>query len=584
MAGIPEQRSPNDTGQHRRADRLLVSTARRAPGWTALLIVTAGATSALALIRPAALAAALDAALTQQDVAAAVGEFTAVLGAIVLAGLAGQLAEAYVTTGATVWLRGRLVRHMLELGLLGQRRFQPGDLVSRLTSGTAQMTGITPLLTQGVARLATAIGGLVALLLIDVTLVLAMAVTVPLGLLLMRAFVRRTATATTRYLELQGELSTRMVDALDGVRTIRAAGTLEREVRRVLVPAASLADAGRTVWRGYGQASGQAALLGPLTGLVTLALAGYGVAAGRLTAGQLLAVTAYTSMALGLLDQTSLLLRLAQMRSAARRAAEVLATTSAPRGRRDLPPGPGALALEGVTFRAGNDVVLDRLDLRVPAGSTVAIVGRSGAGKTTLAAVAGGLLPPDEGRVLLDGVPLHELDRPTLRRAVAYGFERPALMGSSIADLIGFGLDSPPPADIQRAARAAAADAFIRRLPHGYDTPPADAPLSGGEAQRLGLARALARGGRLLILDDAMSSLDTVTESQVAKALTVAAAGRTRLMVAHRASTAARADLVAWLDGGRIRLLAPHDQLSADPGYRAIFESSTNGDRVEAPR
>ncbi|MEV4185532.1 ATP-binding cassette domain-containing protein, partial [Streptosporangium canum] len=125
---------------------------------------------------------------------------------------------------------------------------------------------------------------------------------------------------------------------------------------------------------------------------------------------------------------------------------------------------------------------------------------------------------------------------------------------------------------VRAAARAACADTFVRRLPLGYDTPLEEAPMSGGERQRIGLARAFAHGERLLILDDATSSLDTVTERQVSGALAGELRGRTRLIVAHRVATAAAADRVIWLDGGRVRAYDSHRVLWDDPGYRAVFQ------------
>jgi ATP-binding cassette, subfamily B, bacterial len=180
---------------------------------------------------------------------------------------------------------------------------------------------------------------------------------------------------------------------------------------------------------------------------------------------------------------------------------------------------------------------------------------------------------PDEGEVLLDGVPLRKVDRRELRRAVGYGFERPALFGETVADTIAFGRDAPPPDTVVAAARAAQADEFIRRFPQAYGTPLADAPMSGGETQRIGLARTFAHAGRVVVLDDVAASLDTVTEHRISQVLTGALSDRTRLLVAHRASTAARADTVVWLDRGRVHTMARHDELWHDPEYRAIFEA-----------
>jgi ATP-binding cassette, subfamily B, bacterial len=156
---------------------------------------------------------------------------------------------------------------------------------------------------------------------------------------------------------------------------------------------------------------------------------------------------------------------------------------------------------------------------------------------------------------------------------VVYAFERPELVGDTPYDVIGFGSRRPDDAQVRVAAGQAQAAAFLSRLPRQLGTSLDGTPLSGGEVQRLGLARAFAHASaaRLLVLDDATSSLDTVTEMLVARAITSGLGGLTRLIVAHRAATAARADLVAWLDGGRIRALAPHGELWADREYRAIF-------------
>jgi ATP-binding cassette, subfamily B, bacterial len=193
----------------------------------------------------------------------------------------------------------------------------------------------------------------------------------------------------------------------------------------------------------------------------------------------------------------------------------------------------------------------------------------SGAGKTTLASLVGRLRDPDEGAVLLDGVPVASLDPGELRRAVAYAFERPALLGGTIAEAIAYGRPAATHAHVRAAAVAAEADGFVRRLPDGYDTPLRRAPMSGGEAQRLGLARAIAQGERVLVLDDATSSLDTAAEMKVSAAL--ARLRSTRIVVAHRAATAARADLVAWIEDGRVRAYAPHAELWEHPEYRAVF-------------
>ncbi|MEV4259265.1 ABC transporter ATP-binding protein, partial [Spirillospora sp. NPDC049652] len=271
--------------------------------------------------------------------------------------------------------------------------------------------------------------------------------------------------------------------------------------------------------------------------------------------------------------------QLARSRSAADRVTDVLAQPVVQHGTRVLPPhGAGTLEFRDVTIRTPDGEGLRDVHFVIPGGGATAVVGRSGAGKSLLASLAGRLLDPDEGTVLLDGVPLRELTHSELRQSVGYAFERPVLLGETVTDAVGLGLPSHTRAHeecVQDAARAARADSFLKRLPAGYATALADAPMSGGERQRLGIARALAQGKRLLVLDDATSSLDTVTEREIGAALAGAADGRTRLLVAHRVATAAEADQVIWLDDGRVRAQAPHRDLWRDhPDYRALFAES----------
>ncbi|MEV4192395.1 ATP-binding cassette domain-containing protein, partial [Streptomyces toxytricini] len=288
----------------------------------------------------------------------------------------------------------------------------------------------------------------------------------------------------------------------------------------------------------------------------------------------------YAALAAGVGAVAGLLGALVRGRGAARRTAGPMALPApARRDRHDRDlraDGPGTLELHGVTVVRDGAPVLRGVDLVVPGGSRAAVVGRSGSGKSLLAAVAGRLTDPDEGSVLLDGVPLHRLGRHQLRAEVGYAFARPALFGATVADALAFGAHTPTGPALRAAARAAGADGFVRRLPDGYATPLAEAPLSGGELQRLGLARAFAHAGRLLILDDATSSLDTLTEREVERALAREVRPGTRLVIAHRLSSAARADLVIWLDEGRVRATGPHAQLWRDPEYRAVFAAAAD--------
>jgi ABC-type multidrug transport system fused ATPase/permease subunit len=560
----------------RAGQRLIARTVFDAPLWAALVVLCALAGGAVSLAFPAVLARSIDAAVSGDALGADLVALAAVLAVEATASAGAGLAGACYRTAVTARLRHRYVRHVLALGPHGG--FATGDLVSRLTVDTPSAGRLLPGLANAVVTLATSVGALAALALIDWRLAAAFVLGVPLMLVLVRRFVLHAGSLVERYEFLQAAIASRLMDAHAGARTIRASGTREQEVRRVLRPLGELSETGRALWGAQRVLSARAAVLLPGLEIIVLAVAGFGVANGRITPGELIAAAAYVRLAMGAFEQVDALMGTVRSRIGAARVAEVLDTApaivSAP-GAPPLPAGAGALSLRDVTVHAGGRRVLDGLDLEVPAGASVALVGRSGAGKSVLAALAGRLADPDSGSVSLDGADVAAAELADVRRAVAYAFERPAPLGGDLRELIAYGRPGASRAAVEAAARTAQADGFVRRLPEGYDTAPARAPLSGGERQRLGLAQAIVQDARLVVLDDATSALDTATELRVAEALEAALCGRTSLVVAHRAATAARADLVAWLDGGRVRALAPHAELWTDPDYRAVFGAET---------
>ncbi|MEE1928559.1 ABC transporter ATP-binding protein [Streptomyces sp. TRM 70351] len=539
----------------------------RVTALAALTTVDAGA----ALLLPTALGRTLDLLLAGESARGWLVCSVVLLAAFVVLDAAETVLTGTTAARATARLRVRLVDRLLAIGPAGAARFSRGDLVTRGT-GLAAQAGTAPGAAASlVSSLALPLGGITALVLLDWRLAAAFLLGAPVLALLLRAFTRSSADVVARYQQTQATMAGSLTEALGGARTVAAAGTWHRERARVLGQLPELSRHGYRMWRVQGRANAQAAALVPLLQTAVVAVAGLLLTAGQLTVGELLAAARYAVFATGIGVLTGHLAALVRARKSAGRIAEVHAVPAAPHGHTPLPDGPGRLELRGVRAVHGGRTVLDDVHLTVPGGAVVAVVGRSGSGKSELARIAGKLAEPDAGRVLLDGVPLDEADPAALRRAVGYAFERPALLGGTLAGTIGFGPAPPPRERITAAARAACADAFIRTLPAGYDTRCADAPLSGGETQRLGLARAFAHDGRLLILDDATSSLDTATERQVTAALLDGERKRTRLVVAHRATTAARADLVAWLDGGRLRAVAPHAALWLEPGYREVF-------------
>jgi ATP-binding cassette, subfamily B, bacterial len=592
-------------------DRLLLAAARQGGCWLALLGAASLAGGAAQVLLPAAVGHAIDAILVRNATAGnlAVGKPGGPLAAcaILVAVIVGCGAVTDLATGvsgatATARLRRLLAGHFVALGprlltsaatntnttsnpaastVTGSNSntdFSAGDTVSRVVAGAADAGTAPASLLLAAIAVVPPFGSVIALGLIDPWLVVAFAVGFPAFAVILRRLVHDSSAVSAGYGRAQGAIAARLLDALAGAHTIAAAGTQARERERVLGPLPRLREYGYASWRVQARAAAQAMTIAPALQVIVVAVAGVELARHRISAGDLVAASQYAVLAVGIGASVGLVSRLGRARGGARRGAELLAQPSPRYGAQDLPAGRhhagrGELRLSGITVRHGGDAVLRDLDLILAPGVAVAVVGRSGAGKSTLARLAGRLADPDAGTVFLDGINLREFTRASLRESVVYAFERPELVGDTPYDVIGFGLRRPDDAQVLLAAGQAQAAAFIARLPRQMSTSLDGTPLSGGEVQRLGLARAFAHAGaaRLLVLDDATSSLDTVTEMLVARAIAGELSGLTRLIVAHRATTAARADLVAWLDGGRIRALAPHGELWADREYRAIF-------------
>lgn len=269
----------------------------------------------------------------------------------------------------------------------------------------------------------------------------------------------------------------------------------------------------------------------------------------------------------------------------ARRLREVLAaepTVRAPADAPPLPPGPGRVRFEGVTFGYQPErPVLHDLSFEVPGGSMVAIVGPTGAGKTTLVQLLARLYDPQRGRILIDGVDVRGVSLDSLRTQVAFVFQESYLFSDSIEANVAYGRPHARGEGVEAATRLAQAHAFVEELPRGYKTVLGErgATLSGGQRQRLAIARALFAGPRILVLDDATASVDPETEELIHGGVGHAMRGCTVFVIAHRLNTVKRADLVIVLENGRITQMGTHDVLMEEDGhYRDIARVQLYGD------
>ena len=242
----------------------------------------------------------------------------------------------------------------------------------------------------------------------------------------------------------------------------------------------------------------------------------------------------------------------------------------------ELPPGPGEIRFEQVSFAYHADRrVLHDIDLEIPPGRTVALIGHTGSGKTTLAALVPRFYDTTQGRLLVDGVDVRDVTRRSLRREIGVISQDPFLFSATVRENIAFGVRDATDAQVEAAARAAQAHEFVEELPQGYDTVIGERgiTLSGGQRQRLAIARALVIDPRILILDDATASVDATTEARIRAGLAEAMRGRTTIIIAHRLSTIALADEVVVLDHGRIAARGTQAELLAtNPLYQELHE------------
>jgi ATP-binding cassette subfamily B protein/subfamily B ATP-binding cassette protein MsbA len=518
---------------------------------------------------------------------------------VVLAGLAVfvfnsaidvLLTRAWIQVGQRMVYRlaGDLFAHIQRRSLLFHSRNSVGDSLSRITGDTwcAYKVVDTLLLTPTYALLMS-VGMLVLLARVDLPLALLAAATAPFMAGTSFLMGRRLRGVARARREIESRIQTHVQRALSGIQVVQAFTQEAGEHRRFEeLAAGALRAQRRSALAGnlYGQLAGLATTLGTAA---VLCVGARHVVDGRLSIGTLLVFLAYLnslqgqfrvfSGVYGTLQETGASVdRVADMLEAD------LEVADRP-GAVPLPPARGHVLLDRVTFGYEPDrPVLREVSLEVQPGQTVAIVGATGAGKTTLVSLIGRFYDPWQGRVLVDGRDVRDVQLRSLRGQIGLVLQEPFLFPFTVAENIAYGRPGASRLGIEAAARAANVHDFVVRLPQGYDTAVGQrgATLSGGEKQRLSIARALLRNPPILVLDEPTSALDAQTERLLLEALRRLMEGRTTFIIAHRLSTVRAADRIVVLQEGQIVEAGTHRELLDLGGHYAHLHRLQCGQRA----
>jgi subfamily B ATP-binding cassette protein MsbA len=510
----------------------------------------------------------------------------ATFAALILANLATYF-ETYLTAWSGQHLIARwrvaLFSRVLNLPLGEFDKWRPGELISRFSTDLQLMTdAVSVSLPQFVVAVVTFVSSFAAMMYLDWLLTLTLVIVAPIVSLAVSRFQNLISASTVKTQERIADLSSNLAEILTGQRVVKAFGTEEFETRRFRLSNEAFFSAYMKLTQFIQTQPLVVSTIMTMAVVVIIWFSVREVLVGRLSTGN---VFKYWMLLVNLANPLNRLAAfvgdLAKAIVGAGRVFEVLDLPVEAADRPDARPLPevrGEIAFDRVwfTYKEGEPSALNDVSATIAAGEIVALVGRSGAGKTTLVNLVPRFYQPERGVVRIDGIDIAGVRLADLRRIIGVVPQDPQLMRGTILDNIRYGRLDASEAEILAAARDANVDEFVRALSDGYQTQVGERGirLSGGERQRVAIARALLRNPRILILDEATSALDAHSESLIQEALARLMADRTTLVIAHRLTTIRRANRILYIEAGRVVEIGTHDELLARGGAYANLHSA----------